>query len=279
MLKTISHTKKDTVQLFEAGNDFRFSRSRLQRFHTHVFCLRGAIDFLFNNRSYKGRAGEFVFWFAESVVSKVSLSKDFKAAVLMVEKDFLNSNFPDLSLSIDAALHSKEYPVLHLNDKKYRDKVLLNFGLLHGKYLEKDHRFYEEVLKKQMQIFLLEMWHIFAREYEQRKRTLQGGTLYERFMHLISEHCMKEREVQFYAKRLNITAKYLNHVCKQTTGVTASEWIQRYAKERIILLLQDKNLNISEIANAMEFSSTSFFTRYVKKLLGHTPSQFRNRLR
>ena len=97
-------------------------------------------------------------------------------------------------------------------------------------------------------------------------------------MQLVHEHCMEQREVQFYADHLHITPKHLNYLCKQNTDVTASEWIQRYAKERIILLLKDKNLNIAEIADKMEFSSRSFFTRYVKKLLGVTPSEFRNRL-
>jgi len=45
-----------------------------------------------------------------------------------------------------------------------------------------------------------------------------------------------------------------------------------------IILLQNKPLNISEIANKIEFSSRSFFTRYVKKLLGVTPSEYRGRL-
>ena len=84
-------------------------------------------------------------------------------------------------------------------------------------------------------------------------------------MHLVQEYCMKEREVQFCAIQLNITAKYLDSVSKQNWGVTASEWIRRYVKERIIQLLQNKNLKISEIADEMYFSSRSFFTRYVKK--------------
>jgi len=43
-------------------------------------------------------------------------------------------------------------------------------------------------------------------------------------------------------------------------------------------LLQNKDLNISEIADDMNFSSRSFFTRYVKKVLGVSPSEFRNRV-
>ena len=89
---------------------------------------------------------------------------------------------------------------------------------------------------------------------------------------------MKKREVQFYANQLNITPKYLNAVCKQNSDITASEWIRRFAKERIVLLLQNEDLNIAEIADEMEFSSRSFFTRYVKKILGVTPSEYRNRL-
>jgi AraC-like DNA-binding protein len=129
-----------------------------------------------------------------------------------------------------------------------------------------------------MQLFILEMWHTFAKEYERRKRTLQTGTLYERFIHLLQEHCMTAREVQFYANQLNITAKYLNAISKQNSGITASEWIQRFVRERVIMLLQDRQLNIAEIADKMDFSSRSFFTRYVKKLLGLTPTEFRNRL-
>ena len=56
------------------------------------------------------------------------------------------------------------------------------------------------------------------------------------------------------------------------------EFIQRFTKERIVLLLQNKNLNISEVSDEMGFSSRSFFTRYVKKVLGCTPSDYRNRL-
>ena len=107
---------------------------------------------------------------------------------------------------------------------------------------------------------------------------MQTGTLYERFMHLVQEHCVKEREVQYYASQLSITPKYLNFICRQNSGITASEWIHRYTKERLILMLQNENLNIAEIAYEMDFSSRSFFTRYVKKVLGVTPSEYRNRL-
>ena len=266
------------IILLQASGTVKFPDKYLERFHTHILCSKGRLDFVFNNKKYSAKAGEFIFWFADSHLTDVTFSKSFKADVLFVERYFLDNNIPDQSWSIDALLHSRANPVLHLHDRNDKAKVILNFSLLYDRFLERGHRFYNEALQLQMQLFIFEMWHIFANEYERRKRTVESGSLYEQFMQLVYEHCIAEREVQFYANHLHITAKYLNYICKQNTDVTASEWIQRYVKERIILLLKNKHLNIAEIADKMEFSSRSFFTRYVKKLLGVTPSAFRNRL-
>jgi AraC-like DNA-binding protein len=268
----------EKVILLESSGKVKFPENYLQHFHTHILCTRGSINFVFNNKSYSAKSGEFVFWFADSQLTDVAFSKNFKAHVLFIERGFLDNNIPDQIWSIDVILHSRANPILHLYDKNDKVKVVSSFSLLYNRFLESGHRFYNEALQLQMQLFLFDMWHIFANEYERRKRTVESGSLYEQFMHLVHEHCMEEREVVFYANRLHITPKHLNYVCKQNTDVTASEWIQRYAKERIILLLKNKNLNIAEIAAKMEFSSRSFFTRYVKKLLGVTPSEFRNRL-
>ncbi|WP_435132716.1 helix-turn-helix domain-containing protein [Formosa sp. A9] len=257
-------------------NDFPIDFQK--HYHTHLLCHSGHLSFLFNGTKMNCKKGEFLFWFADSNLSHLKFSKDFKSSVLLVEKQFLDENVPDQNLSIDAILHSRQYPVKQLNEKSDYDRILTNFLLLHSKYQDKEHRFYDEALKLQMRLFILEMWHTFTKEYERRKRSLQSGTLYEQFMHLVQLHCLKEREVQFYANQLHISAKYLNFVCKKNSDITASQWIQRYAKERIILLLENKRLNIAEIADEMDFSSRSFFTRYVKKILGVTPSAYRNRL-
>ncbi|MGN6292110.1 MAG: helix-turn-helix domain-containing protein [Chitinophagaceae bacterium] len=267
------------ILLMDVTREADLPKSFYKQYHTHLYCYKGSIEFLFNDQLMECKGGQFLFWFAESRLSGLRFSKNFKAIVLLVEKDLLMNNIPDQSWSISAQLHSRVYPVKTGSTTQDKEKILKNFKRLNERFLEADHRFYEEALKLQMQLFILEMWHIFANEYEQRKHSLQTGTLYERFIQLLQQHCMQHREVQFYSNELNITAKYLNHLCKVHSGITASEWIQRHAKERIIILLQNKNLNISEIADEMEFSSRSFFTRYVKRLLGATPNEYRGRLR
>jgi AraC family transcriptional regulator, transcriptional activator of pobA len=274
----MTHKAELKVILLEVTNSKGLPDHFQDHYHTHLVCHRGSIRFVFNDQEMVCKRDEFLFWFAESRLSGLQLSKDFKATVLLVEKDFLNHNLPDQGWSINALLHSRVYPVKTIHGENSRQKILLNFKWLHDRFLETEHRFYTEALSLQMQLFILEMWHIFANEYERRKHSLQTGTLYERFMQLAQEHCMTEREVQFYSNQLNITPKYLNQICKHSSGITVSQWIQRFARERIIILLENKKLNISEIADKMEFGSRSFFTRYVKKLLGATPSEYRSRM-
>lgn len=274
----LKEKRSQRILMLKLSSEKDFPADFQVNYHTHLFCHQGRLIFSFNDIRMKCKRGEFVFWFAKSRLGGLEFSKGFRATVLLVENQFLNDNVPDQSWSIDATLHSRRYPVLQLKDKSDKQRVLTNFQLLSDKFQDRRHRFYEETLQLQMRLFILEMWHTFAEEYERRKRSLQTGNLYERFRHLVQEHCMKEREVQFYAGQLNITAKYLNSICKQNSGITASECIHRFTKERIVLLLQNENLNIAQIANEMEFSSRSFFTRYVKKVLGTTPTKYRNRL-
>lgn len=265
------------VILFKAASTAQFPEDFQTRFHTHIYCQSGNVKFTFNERQFRSKKGEFIFWLAGLSILDLSFSVDFKATILFVDRELLIDSLPSANASIDSIIHSKENPILH-PDKKDKEKILKNFQLLYDKSQETNHRFYHEILKLQMQLFLLEMWHIFEVELDRRKRSLQSGTLYERFLQLVQENCMKQREVRFYSDKLNITPKYLNYICKVNTRITASEWIQRYAKERIMLMLQNKNLNISEIADEMDFSSRSFFTRYVKKMLGITPKEYRERI-
>lgn len=262
----------------EIANFSKLPEYFIQDYHTHLLCLQGFVEFKFNGRKMKCEKGDFFFWFSKTNISEIIFSKNFKAKVLLIEHHFLNDNFPDQNWSIAATMYSRENPLKKLWNNAVRQKILDNFNQIYDRFEDKEHRFYEEVLRLQMHIFILEMWNIFASFYEHHKQSLQTGTLYERFIHLVQEHCLQEREVQFYAEKLNITPKYLNLISKNTAGITASESIKRNVRERLIFLLENKNLNIAEIADEMNFSSRSFFTRYVRKLVGMTPTDFRKRM-
>ena len=92
----------------------------------------------------------------------------------------------------------------------------------------------------------------------------------------VGKRVRNHREVSYYASRLCITPKYLTEVCKKASGFTANYWIDRFTISRITHLLSDKNLTLKEISDNMNFSSLSFFSRYVQRLLKVSPSEYRN---
>ena len=85
----------EKVILLESSGGVMFPDNYLQLFHTHILCNRGHINFVFNDKQYSAKAGEFVFWFADSQVTDITFSKSFKANVLFIERAFLDNNIPD----------------------------------------------------------------------------------------------------------------------------------------------------------------------------------------
>ena len=101
--------------------------------------------------------------------------------------------------------------------------------------------------------------------------------LFLRFLSLAQQHARTEREVAFYADKLNITPKYLSQVARTITNLPASQWIQFYAAFELVSLLNDTTKTLTEVSDLMHFENLSHFSRYVKKTLGKTPSEYRNK--
>ena len=87
-----------------------------------------------------------------------------------------------------------------------------------------------------------------------------------------------QRSVEYYAKQLNITPKYLSKTVKRTTGFSVSTFINRYTIPIIKDYLNNEKLSLSQIADVMNFNSLSYFSRYCTKHLGVTPSEYRKSL-
>ncbi len=94
------------------------------------------------------------------------------------------------------------------------------------------------------------------------------------FTRLLHQHPY-EREVQWYAKQLGITPKYLSEICKERSGKSASEWIADVTVTEIKQYLRSTTMPIQEIAKEMKFPNASFFCQYTKKHTGLTPNHFR----
>ncbi|SDM76939.1 AraC-type DNA-binding protein, partial [Catalinimonas alkaloidigena] len=260
----------------------RFDTDRMpaaygDHYFTHLLCHAGSGQFLMAGQPYHIAADDLVIWLPAANVTRLLFSPDFKASVLLLSFDLLSKNNPDIGWGIKGYLFSQQQPVIALSEPNRRI-CLTHFQALHERNEHTQHRFHQEVLNAQVQLFVLDMWNIFAHAMEQRRHLQERGALFERFLQLVQEHCMEHREVEFYSEKLCITAKYLTEICKKNSGKTAMEWIRNYTTQRLLLLLNNKHLTLTEIADTLHFSSASFFSRYVRRELGMSPTEYRQRL-
>lgn len=249
-----------------------------QHYFMHILCCGGIGQFKIQNKEYKITTNDIVILLPGIPVNDLMFSPDFKAHYLLVSNQLMNKNNPDIGWGIKGYLFSQENPVVSLSEND-AIKCINNFNLLKEKFDDHNHRFRNEILNLQLQIFVMDMWQIFASKMQQQIIGNEKGSLFERFLQLVKLHCMEQREVDFYSKKLFITSKYLTEVSKNSSGKTASYWIQTFTIQGLIILLRNPDLNFTEIADAYNFSSQSFFSRYVRKVLGVSPSEYRERLR
>ena len=84
-----------------------------------------------------------------------------------------------------------------------------------------------------------------------------------------------ERDVSYYAERLNVSPKYLSATIKRMTGHSVTSYIDRHTIPILKDYLNDERLSLTQIADAMNFTSLSYFSRYCTKHLGQSPSEYR----
>lgn len=102
-----------------------------------------------------------------------------------------------------------------------------------------------------------------------------GGTLFQRFLHLLENAKVKHRPVEAYASELCVSPKYLSAMCKKASGKTANQWITEHVMEDIRYELCHTEHTIKQICDLLGFPNASFFGKYVRQHFGVTPVQLR----
>ena len=99
--------------------------------------------------------------------------------------------------------------------------------------------------------------------------------LVDEFIRLVTEHHMSEHYLAFYAKKLDITPKYLSKLVREVTGRSAPEWIDSFLVLEAKNMLKYSNMAIKEIVYKMKFPDQSSFYKFFKLHTGMIPSEYR----
>lgn len=102
--------------------------------------------------------------------------------------------------------------------------------------------------------------------------------LMEKIMTIINEQIDNpELNVEMLSRSIGISRVQLHRKLKDIIGMTPSDFIRNIRLKRATVLLQNPDVDISQVAYAVGFSSQPHFSTAFKKFTGYAPTEYRQR--
>ncbi len=165
--------------------------------------------------------------------------------------------------------------VVFLSAKHQKEMTLLFEKILDAQTGKKE--FAEDMTK----LLLLQVF-ILAAESNTRKAAVNPAPanhpVLRNFQSLVDERYLQLRMPKDYAALLFVTPNYLNNLCVKFIGTPAGEIIRNRVLLEAKRLLVNDDLTISQIADRLNFTDHSHFSKFFKKSTTQSPEDFRKKL-
>lgn len=235
-----------------------------------ILCRQGSARMTLNFRELLQEKDVTVILYPGDVVMVQDVSNDFAIEYLVVTDDIMTE--AQMELSLADAIHDNQHVSSH-EIATLADALLTatNASIHFGN--AKDAR---DISILQLRSFLTAYgcW-LEHHKHVNGRYASRSAELFARFMHLLTRHYRETRQVTFYAKKMNVTPKYLNGIILEQTGKTAKAAIDDYVTMQLKLTLQTTDQTINETVWQYNFSSPSFFCDYFRRHVGLTPMAYR----
>ncbi|PWV51513.1 AraC family transcriptional regulator [Chitinophaga sp. S165] len=197
--------------------------------------------------------------------------------ILFKEAFFLQNQSDIFSLLKYSFFEHEDSHIIPLPEEQV-ERFSTIYNLLRGT-IQEGHVHAATIIRSYLNILLCEIDVTSA----QIKKVAPGTSartnpLLANFKTLLAKEVLQQHSVRFYASHLNVTPKHLSEVIKEQTGRTAGEWIDQTLVLEAKVLLQRKDLSISQISDLLNFSDQSVFGKFFKVNTGMSPLSYRNTL-
>ena len=237
----------------------------LGQYNIFILCKEGYIWPYQGAVSEPAMAGCLVLLLRTMPITRIEYSKDADADILLVSDYLLDLYRPKV------AWETKGYKYL-----SYMSNVfwLKNDLFDEQKIIEDDFNLIQERIGDPNNYLDEEIY--FRMAYTDADKGLPSKHFAKFMIGGVQQDCKTQRDVTWYAEKLGITPKYLTEVSKNATGRPVSDWIDYYTARVLRKAMYAENVSLSELAKEMNFSSLPVFTRYVKRVLGCSPTELRD---
>lgn len=223
-----------------------------------MLTLQGNCQMQLNNQQTLSlQPGDFLIMAVQETASISQMSPDFEAECILVDERFASNT-----------------TLFHLKDDKRKSVTdIFHFvrDIVRHQYINK-----VEMIKSMFNVLKLIIDEL---PYEQCSIThdlRHKKEVYEIFLHHLYRNFRKERQIRFYADKLNASTAYLSRLVKEISGSTVNDHVSSLLYKEICNLLKQSDMTMGEIADSLHFSDQSALSNFFKLRSGMSPLAYRN---
>ena len=251
-------------------------------YNIFMLCNKDRVTFHHGHVHYMAESGDFVVWLSTKPCDRIDYSDQTDADVLLVSDYFLDLYRPNQVSDARGYEYQTINPILHSTlTRLARERTILDDdfkNILRHSYTFQGY-LGEQIAGTLLRVLLYDLWTFFSQLAMKYRDERLPSPHFARFLLEARYNCSKHRDVAWYANKIGVTPKYLTEVSKDATNRPAGDWIDEYAAIVLRKELSAENVSLTDLAKEMNFSSLPAFTRYVKRVLGCSPSEFRDSLK
>ncbi|MDE6304317.1 MAG: helix-turn-helix transcriptional regulator [Paramuribaculum sp.] len=208
-------------------------------------------------------------------MTEIKSDENYRCEYIAAPDKFLHNLLPANNYSIQGSVSLFDNPLIKVSDID-ASRFRADLANIRNRIDNVDHRFYQEMMGSLLQTMVYDLFDFHAKTNDNILTTDRVGYITTQFFTLIEGGRPKtHREVSHYAAQLHVTPKYLSDTIKRVTGTSVSTYINNAATAIALEYLKNSNMSVSQIADEMNFSSLSYFSRFCVKHIGMSPVKFR----
>lgn len=241
----------------------------------HLICTDGSGCFTYNDRHFEITRNDIAVISRPQLVSAIKSDEDFRCEYIAAPDKFLHNLLPANNYAIQGCVSLFDNPIIKVSDID-ASRLRTDLANIRNRIDNTEHQFYQELMGSLLQTMVYDLFDFHAKTNDNILTTDRVGYITSQFFMLLEAGRPKtQREVSYYAEQLNVTPKYLSDTIKRVTGTSVSTHINNAAAAIALSYLKDNTKSVTQIADEMNFSSLSYFSRYCTKHIGMSPAQFR----
>ena len=254
---------------------YRMNARELSHTCMHLLCLAGEGSFVFNEHCYHIATNDLVVIPHPNRVSNLAAHADLLVEWFAADYKFLQNLLPSNNYSIGGSISLNQDPVIRLSDEQALH-MQDDFHRLRDRMDDRHLQFFRELMGSLCLTMMYDIFEAHAQRAATDSHTDRTAYIVKQLMALLATGVSRtERDVSYYAERLNVSPKYLSATIKRVTGHSVTSYIDRHTVPILKDYLNDERLSLTQIADLMNFTSLSYFSRYCTKHLGQSPSEYR----